>query len=384
MSTDLMWFQSNGQTFHGDDGIYLEARVRSGCLKAPAEMEIYCPDTDVAYKTNIKKIIRSGVAVDSADSSDGDISLLTDMFMVFFTEGTDLILCRPEDRKSALKAFKRGKIIPVQESPVNRESAETIQQPAADYNHYETDHEEIKETGDSLLKDKRVLVVLAVIGILALLLVGVLIGKSFGEKPDDSSFEDPSVTEPDDTPIAEDNELGIPEGAVEYNGSYYLIVDEPAYWTDARTACEDMGGHLVTVMDAGEQEFLISLIQERGTMYHYWLGATDEAEEGYWEWVTGERLPTENNSGSGYANWCDNQPNDKNFVDEVNGQDYLEMQMTRGDREREDYSEYATWTDICNSGDGGVNPNTGVDHREAPDYNSTKYYGYICEWNDVE
>ena len=158
----------------------------------------------------------------------------------------------------------------------------------------------------------------------------------------------------------------IPAEAVEFNGHYYLVVDDPMYWSEAKTACEDRGGHLITITSKDEQKFVRKLVEESGTSKHYWLGATDNDDEGIWEWVTGEEME--------YTHWCRHQPNN-NSDDDPMGQDYMELQVTRGDQGD---SEYMTWNDICESGVSHVN---GESHEEAPDYCSTKYFGYICEWD---
>ena len=157
-------------------------------------------------------------------------------------------------------------------------------------------------------------------------------------------------------------------GAVEHNGHYYKLVDDPMYWTQAKAACEQQNGHLATVLDADEQAFIESLV-EKGGLYHYWLGACDAASEGDWRWVTGERVPLPGESG--YQNWCGNQPNNIEAYEEV-GQDYMELQKTRGDQGA---GEYMTWTDIGDSGEASEI------FFGPPDYNETKYYGYICEWD---
>ena len=119
------------------------------------------------------------------------------------------------------------------------------------------------------------------------------------------------------------------EGAEEYNGHFYKLYDDPMYWTEAKSACEQQNGHLATILDEGEQEFINRLIEEKGTLYHYWLGASDANAEGEWRWVTGERVPLPGESG--FSNWCGNQPN--NVEDfEPEGQDYLEIQKTRARR----------------------------------------------------
>ena len=159
-------------------------------------------------------------------------------------------------------------------------------------------------------------------------------------------------------------------GATEYNGHFYKVVDGSGYfWTQAKAECEKQNGHLAVITDAGEQEFIKSLIEQNGKLYHYWLGANDASSEGDWRWLTGERVPMRGEGG--YENWCGNQPNNSEATD-PNGQDYMELQMTRGDQGPE---EYCTWTDISDSGEAGER------FYGSPDYNETKYYGYVCEWD---
>ena len=50
----------------------------------------------------------------------------------------------------------------------------------------------------------------------------------------------------------------------------------------------------------------------------------------------------------------------------------MELQATYGDNGEK---EYMTWTDISED---GVSP----DFTGAPEYNSTQYYGFICEWDE--
>ena len=163
------------------------------------------------------------------------------------------------------------------------------------------------------------------------------------------------------------------EGAVQYRGHFYKLVDDAMYWTDARRACESRGGHLVTIEDADEEDFIENLVEDKGSLYHYWLGATDEDSEGDWRWVTGEAVPMKEDNW-GFEKWCGNQPNNITAYEDA-GQDYMELQATKGDQGDE---EYMTWTDIGDSGEAGER------FFGAPDYNETKYYGYICEWDGTE
>jgi hypothetical protein len=66
-------------------------------------------------------------------------------------------------------------------------------------------------------------------------------------------------------------------------------------WTNARTACANMGGHLVTITSAAENTFVFN------TWPSGWIGFTDEAVEGQWRWVTNEAVT--------YTNWNGGEPN---------------------------------------------------------------------------
>jgi hypothetical protein len=88
-----------------------------------------------------------------------------------------------------------------------------------------------------------------------------------------------------------------------YNGHSYYRSTGSAVWTTARTNCSNMGGHLVTITSAGEQNFLYTLWPSG------WIGLTDEVSEGTWRWVTGETYS--------YTNWNNGEPNNSNNEDYV-------------------------------------------------------------------
>ena len=87
-----------------------------------------------------------------------------------------------------------------------------------------------------------------------------------------------------------------------YNGHYYAAIKYKASgWHDAEAYCEFLGGHLATITTEGEQNAVaITLSAEDPGNYNYWLGASDEAEEGKWQWVTGETF--------GYTFWGGKEP----------------------------------------------------------------------------
>jgi hypothetical protein len=95
------------------------------------------------------------------------------------------------------------------------------------------------------------------------------------------------------------------------NGHMYQRIDEPLGWSGAVAYCEQLGGHLVTITSAKENDFLYRTFGIDGV--NIWLGATDRDTEGVWQWITGEPWQYDNWSSS--ANSA--QPDDAG-----RGQDY--------------------------------------------------------------
>jgi hypothetical protein len=92
---------------------------------------------------------------------------------------------------------------------------------------------------------------------------------------------------------------------------YYFVGVNPLFWSAAKAACEDLGGHLATVQTAEENTFVKSLHPTTTA----WLGATDgracadPAVGPYDAWITGEAfsLPAwflGEPNGSGSASLC--------------------------------------------------------------------------------
>jgi hypothetical protein len=88
-----------------------------------------------------------------------------------------------------------------------------------------------------------------------------------------------------------------------YNGHSYYRSTGSMTWTDARQACINMGGHLVTVTTAAENNFIFNLWPSG------WIGLTDEVSEGTWRWVTGEPYT--------WGNWNWGEPNNAGNEDYV-------------------------------------------------------------------
>lgn len=75
--------------------------------------------------------------------------------------------------------------------------------------------------------------------------------------------------------------------SVRWGGHTYTRFDTPMTWKEAKAYCESQGGYLVTVTSAAENETVKTLVAG-GQQAQYWLGATDEAHENRWAWITGE------------------------------------------------------------------------------------------------
>lgn len=98
---------------------------------------------------------------------------------------------------------------------------------------------------------------------------------------------------------------------------YEFVTASGITWQNAKNAAEQrtlygLKGYLATITSAQENQFVVSKLQGQG-----WFGASDEAQEGVWKWVTGPEAGTQfwQGSSSGsvvgglYNNWSPGEPN---------------------------------------------------------------------------
>ena len=100
------------------------------------------------------------------------------------------------------------------------------------------------------------------------------------------------------------------------NGHTYHLLDN-ANWTDSEAAAVALGGHLATVDDQAENDFLINNFSAWGSVTrHLWIGFNDQAVEGTWVWVDGSPVT--------YTNWwiVGGAPNNSLGNDPINGEDH--------------------------------------------------------------
>jgi serine/threonine protein kinase len=131
-----------------------------------------------------------------------------------------------------------------------------------------------------------------------------------------------------------------PTDAKVFQGKFYRLFPEKMSWHDARSRCQELGGHLAVVTNDEQNRFLTSLARERG-IEMAWLGATDERVEGRWVWVDGTPMR--------YNSWDVElkQPNNKQGLEH-----YLVLLVSRR----------GLWSDQPNQ----------------PDQHSP---GFICQWD---
>lgn len=134
-----------------------------------------------------------------------------------------------------------------------------------------------------------------------------------------------------------------------YKGHTYCLINAGGSWQEAYDYCTGVGGHLVTIGESGEQEFLNSLMEKYGTKNTYHIGLS--GDDNMYSWVNGEPLS--------YENWASGEPNNKNeTVVHMYGKSH--SPFAKGE-----------WNDTNNytSGDG---------------FYASKNAGFICEWESEE
>ena len=141
----------------------------------------------------------------------------------------------------------------------------------------------------------------------------------------------------------------IPHDAVNYNGHFYKAFDESMTWTEAKAYCENLGGHLVTILSKDENDFVSTLIENKAKNL-YWLGAYEKNGENDWQWVTEEKWT--------YSNWGAGEP------DNAGIESYVEMY-----RIPRDGNGLGEWNDMKNNGDN--------------DFYAVSNTGFICEWDSA-
>lgn len=91
-------------------------------------------------------------------------------------------------------------------------------------------------------------------------------------------------------------------------GHWYYLLDN-SNWTGAENAAITLGGHLATINNGDEQNWVWN---RWGSGHNLWLGLNDAAVEGTFAWSSGELVS--------FTNWRPGEPNNGN-----GGENYVYM-----------------------------------------------------------
>ncbi len=85
------------------------------------------------------------------------------------------------------------------------------------------------------------------------------------------------------------------------NGHTYVLLDKTG-WTAAEAEAVTLGGHLASVNNAAENQFLLdAFCSGANSKRVLWIGLTDQGNEGHFRWTSGEAVT--------YTNWFMAEPN---------------------------------------------------------------------------
>jgi hypothetical protein len=92
-------------------------------------------------------------------------------------------------------------------------------------------------------------------------------------------------------------------GPFAFDGHDYYVVTNCQNWQQAEDQALGLGGHLVSISDSDENDFVASIIPWGGG---WWTGLSDQVSEGNWVWTDGSpttffswNMPYEPNGGTG-------------------------------------------------------------------------------------
>jgi lectin-like protein len=100
-------------------------------------------------------------------------------------------------------------------------------------------------------------------------------------------------------------------GPLHAHAASTYTLTQPGTWFQAEAEANSLGGHLVAINSAAEEQELLTLF---GGTEPFWIGLTDQQVEGVFVWTDGEPLT--------YSNWAPGEPNNENNEDYVNTNDF--------------------------------------------------------------
>jgi len=119
----------------------------------------------------------------------------------------------------------------------------------------------------------------------------------------------------------------LPDTAKFYNGHAYLAIGAPDLtWHQAQAQAQQLGGNLVTINDAAENHWITEAFSGEK---RFWTGLNDEAQEGNFEWVSGEDVT--------YTNWFNGEPNN------AGNEDFVEINFGAAGKWNDLGGNHARW-----------------------------------------
>ena len=120
------------------------------------------------------------------------------------------------------------------------------------------------------------------------------------------------------------------------NGHTYLLLDSTG-WLESEAEAITLGGHLVTINDQAENNFVFGTFGSfGGTTRSLWIGLNDADIEGSFVWTSGEPVT--------YLNWESRAPNNAN-----GNEDYVHMEPNAVG-----WPEPGKWNDLANFTSGNL------------------------------
>ncbi|XP_010864554.2 ladderlectin-like [Esox lucius] len=93
-----------------------------------------------------------------------------------------------------------------------------------------------------------------------------------------------------------------PSGWTEYNSHCYIYISTQRTWPQAEQNCLSLGGNLVSIHNAGENEAVKDVVfRATNSNPATWIGGSDAYENRVWFWSDGTRFD--------YHNWASGEPN---------------------------------------------------------------------------
>ena len=93
------------------------------------------------------------------------------------------------------------------------------------------------------------------------------------------------------------------------NGHEYYLLGQDT-WTNSEAEAVTLGGHLVTINDAAENQWVVDMFANFNNVDRFlWIGLNDQVQESEYIWASGES-PL-------YTNWAPGQPDASSLLADV-------------------------------------------------------------------